>query len=151
MTEHWPCCPAPAGQKTQLLQKASVKIINDTVCDMVMEGQVTSRMLCSGFLAGGVDACQVRHSGLVHFSTLGPSVTPWLWSSGRLWRTPGVLRGEWEVVSGRHRELGRGLRSSEQARGLHAGYQAEKMDQRADGDLKKEGNAERGSDISVPK
>lgn len=45
-----------------MLQKASVKIINDTVCDVVTEGQVTSRMLCSGFLAGGVDACQVRFS-----------------------------------------------------------------------------------------
>lgn len=43
-----------------MLQKASVKIINDTVCNVVTEGQVTSRMLCSGFLAGGVDACQVR-------------------------------------------------------------------------------------------
>lgn len=55
-----------------------------------------------------------------------------------------MLRGEWEVVPGRHRELGRGLRSSEQARGLHAGYQAEKVDQRSDGDLKRE-NAEWGA------
>ena len=45
---------------SRLLQKAEVKIINDTVCNVVTEGQVTSRMLCSGFLSGGVDACQVR-------------------------------------------------------------------------------------------
>lgn len=68
-----PLCPAPAGQKSQLLQKASVKIINDTVCNVVTEGQLTSRMLCSGFLSGGVDACQVRHSSAaavfpLHFS-----------------------------------------------------------------------------------
>lgn len=56
-----------------------------------------------------------------------------------------MLRGEWEVVPGRHRELGRGLRSSEQAGGLHAGYQAETVDQRPDGDLKKERNAEWGA------
>uniref|UniRef100_A0A3P9C5N0 ST14 transmembrane serine protease matriptase n=1 Tax=Maylandia zebra TaxID=106582 RepID=A0A3P9C5N0_9CICH len=43
-----------------ILQKALVKIINDSVCDVVTEGQVTSRMLCSGYLSGGVDACQVR-------------------------------------------------------------------------------------------
>ncbi|MCJ8740325.1 hypothetical protein PDJAM_G00057620 [Pangasius djambal] len=46
------------GRTSSVLQKAEVKIINDTVCDLVTEGQVTSRMLCSGFLAGGVDACQ---------------------------------------------------------------------------------------------
>ncbi|XP_040899744.1 suppressor of tumorigenicity 14 protein homolog [Toxotes jaculatrix] len=60
------------GQTAQLLQKASVKIINDSVCNMVTEGQVTSRMLCSGFLAGGVDACQGDSGGpLVCFEESG--------------------------------------------------------------------------------
>ncbi|XP_058502999.1 suppressor of tumorigenicity 14 protein homolog isoform X2 [Solea solea] len=60
------------GQKARLLQKASVKIINDTVCNVVTEGQLTSRMLCSGFLAGGVDACQGDSGGpLVCFEESG--------------------------------------------------------------------------------
>ncbi|XP_041649005.1 suppressor of tumorigenicity 14 protein homolog [Cheilinus undulatus] len=60
------------GQAARLLQKASVKIINDTVCNVVTEGQVTSRMLCSGFLAGGVDACQGDSGGpLVCFEESG--------------------------------------------------------------------------------
>nr|XP_057941514.1 suppressor of tumorigenicity 14 protein homolog [Doryrhamphus excisus]XP_057941515.1 suppressor of tumorigenicity 14 protein homolog [Doryrhamphus excisus]XP_057941516.1 suppressor of tumorigenicity 14 protein homolog [Doryrhamphus excisus] len=60
------------GQGAQLLQKASVKIINDSVCNVVTEGQVTSRMLCSGFLAGGVDACQGDSGGpLVCFEESG--------------------------------------------------------------------------------
>uniref|UniRef100_A0A3Q3VWP1 Uncharacterized protein n=1 Tax=Mola mola TaxID=94237 RepID=A0A3Q3VWP1_MOLML len=56
-----------------VLQKASVKIINDSVCNEVTVGQVTSRMLCSGFLAGGVDACQQGDSGgpLVCFEESG--------------------------------------------------------------------------------
>lgn len=48
------------GSVAQILQKAEVKVINDTVCNMVTEGQVTSRMMCSGYLTGGVDACQVK-------------------------------------------------------------------------------------------
>ncbi|XP_042346441.1 suppressor of tumorigenicity 14 protein [Plectropomus leopardus] len=60
------------GTKAQILQKASVKIINDTVCNVVTEGQVTSRMLCSGFLAGGIDACQGDSGGpLVCFEESG--------------------------------------------------------------------------------
>ncbi|MFT7800667.1 suppressor of tumorigenicity 14 protein homolog [Arapaima gigas] len=51
------------GTVAQILQKAEVKIINDTVCNVVTEGQVTSRMLCSGFLSGGVDACQGDSGG----------------------------------------------------------------------------------------
>lgn len=51
------------GQGATVLQKAEVKIINDTVCDSVTDGQVTSRMMCSGFLSGGVDACQGDSGG----------------------------------------------------------------------------------------
>ncbi|KAM7420562.1 hypothetical protein PAMA_015003 [Pampus argenteus] len=51
------------GQKSRLLQKALVKIINDTACNIVMNGLVTSRMLCSGFLSGGIDACQGDSGG----------------------------------------------------------------------------------------
>lgn len=51
------------GDVAQILQKAEVKVINDTVCNMVTEGQVTSRMMCSGYLGGGVDACQGDSGG----------------------------------------------------------------------------------------
>ncbi|CAL8248740.1 unnamed protein product [Lota lota] len=59
----WGTLREGAQKISQQLQKAEVKIINDTVCNVVTEGQLTSRMLCSGFLSGGVDACQGDSGG----------------------------------------------------------------------------------------
>lgn len=35
-------------------------MINDTVCQKYLSNSLTTRMLCSGYLSGGIDACQVR-------------------------------------------------------------------------------------------
>lgn len=51
------------GFAASVLQKAQVRIINQTVCDNLMGGQLTSRMLCAGVLTGGVDACQGDSGG----------------------------------------------------------------------------------------
>ncbi|XP_068173527.1 ST14 transmembrane serine protease matriptase a [Antennarius striatus] len=51
------------GFAAKVLQKAQVRIINHSVCDQLMGGQLTSRMLCAGVLAGGVDACQGDSGG----------------------------------------------------------------------------------------
>uniref|UniRef100_A0A672IXT4 Suppressor of tumorigenicity 14 protein homolog n=1 Tax=Salarias fasciatus TaxID=181472 RepID=A0A672IXT4_SALFA len=51
------------GFGAKVLQKAQVRIINQNVCDKLMDGQITSRMLCAGVLTGGVDACQGDSGG----------------------------------------------------------------------------------------
>ncbi|CAK6957913.1 ST14 transmembrane serine protease matriptase a [Scomber scombrus] len=51
------------GFAATVLQKAQVRIINRSVCNTLMGGQITSRMLCAGVLSGGVDACQGDSGG----------------------------------------------------------------------------------------
>lgn len=48
-----------------------------------------------------------------------------------------MFRGKWEVVPGRHCELGRGLCSSQQARCLFPRHQTERVDQEGDRNLKR--------------
>ncbi|GCC22886.1 transmembrane protease serine 11D-like isoform X1 [Chiloscyllium punctatum] len=50
------------GSLPQILQKANVDIIDDNTCKNIYS-QVTERMLCAGFLTGGVDSCQGDSGG----------------------------------------------------------------------------------------
>ncbi|XP_059499534.1 transmembrane protease serine 9-like isoform X3 [Stegostoma tigrinum] len=49
------------GSLPQILQKANVDIIADSTCRSIY--QITERMLCAGFLTGGVDSCQGDSGG----------------------------------------------------------------------------------------
>uniref|UniRef100_A0A8C5BMP1 ST14 transmembrane serine protease matriptase a n=1 Tax=Gadus morhua TaxID=8049 RepID=A0A8C5BMP1_GADMO len=51
------------GLAATVLQKAQVRIINQTVCNNLMANQITSRMMCAGVLLGGIDACQGDSGG----------------------------------------------------------------------------------------
>ncbi|XP_009473122.1 PREDICTED: transmembrane protease serine 11E-like [Nipponia nippon] len=70
------------GPTPNALQEATVKLIDSNTCNRkeVYDGDITPRMLCAGYLEGGVDACQ-GDSG-------GPLVTP---DSRLMWYLVGIV------------------------------------------------------------
>ncbi|XP_040182163.1 suppressor of tumorigenicity 14 protein [Rana temporaria] len=51
------------GTGAAVLQKAEIRIINQTECNKLLDGQLTPRMICAGYLSGGIDACQGDSGG----------------------------------------------------------------------------------------
>lgn len=51
------------GSGASILQKAEIRLINQTVCNELLTDQLTPRMMCVGILSGGVDACQGDSGG----------------------------------------------------------------------------------------
>ncbi|XP_053547477.1 suppressor of tumorigenicity 14 protein [Bombina bombina] len=51
------------GSGAGILQKAEIRIINQTECNKFLDDQLTVRMICAGFLTGGIDACQGDSGG----------------------------------------------------------------------------------------
>lgn len=51
------------GSAAMTLQKASVRLVNSTICKALMGNDVTERMMCAGVLEGGIDACQGDSGG----------------------------------------------------------------------------------------
>uniref|UniRef100_A0A8D2LJ70 Suppressor of tumorigenicity 14 protein homolog n=1 Tax=Varanus komodoensis TaxID=61221 RepID=A0A8D2LJ70_VARKO len=51
------------GIGATILQKAEIRVINQTMCNTLLPNQMTVRMMCVGILAGGVDACQGDSGG----------------------------------------------------------------------------------------
>ncbi|NXK18802.1 ST14 protein, partial [Arenaria interpres] len=54
---------AEGGSEASVLQKAEIRLINQTVCNQLLTDQLTPRMMCVGVLTGGVDACQGDSGG----------------------------------------------------------------------------------------
>ncbi|XP_072809823.1 suppressor of tumorigenicity 14 protein isoform X1 [Vicugna pacos] len=51
------------GTGALILQKGEIRVINQTTCERLLPHQITARMMCVGYLSGGVDACQGDSGG----------------------------------------------------------------------------------------
>uniref|UniRef100_A0A8D0G898 matriptase n=1 Tax=Sphenodon punctatus TaxID=8508 RepID=A0A8D0G898_SPHPU len=51
------------GVGATILQKAEIRVVNQTTCNTLLNNQMTSRMMCVGVLTGGIDACQGDSGG----------------------------------------------------------------------------------------
>lgn len=51
------------GTGALILQKGEIRVINQTTCERLLPQQITDRMMCVGYLSGGVDACQGDSGG----------------------------------------------------------------------------------------
>ncbi|XP_003223223.2 suppressor of tumorigenicity 14 protein [Anolis carolinensis] len=51
------------GIGATVLQKAEIRVINQSMCNTLLPNQITPRMMCVGILTGGIDACQGDSGG----------------------------------------------------------------------------------------
>lgn len=69
-----PCFSLPVGAviKPEVLQKATVELLDQALCASLYGHSLTDRMVCAGYLDGKVDSCQVSPQ----ISALSPRKKP---------------------------------------------------------------------------
>jgi trypsin len=75
----WGNTSATGSSYPTTLRKATVPLISTATCNgsSVYNGQITTRMICAGFLAGGVDSCQGDSGGPLTRSNVLTGIVSW--------------------------------------------------------------------------
>lgn len=74
--------------KPEMLQKATVELLDQALCASLYGHSLTDRMVCAGYLDGKVDSCQVSPSATEAPGKGPPADVGWERTPGFLPRTP---------------------------------------------------------------
>ncbi|XP_025096525.1 uncharacterized protein LOC112565332 [Pomacea canaliculata] len=87
---------------TNILRAAAVPVLSHNLCSYLYKGELTRRMLCAGYIEGGIDTCQGDSGGPLVCDINGVytivGVTSWGFGCGNP-RSPGVYTDTLELLS----------------------------------------------------
>lgn len=63
--------------KPEFLQKATVELLDQTLCSSLYSHALTDRMMCAGYLEGKIDSCQVSAAQGSRHTSPHESVPSW--------------------------------------------------------------------------
>lgn len=126
--------------KPELLQKATVELLDQALCGNLYGGSVlTDQMMCAGYLEGKVDSCQVgppSHQQALDGPPFMTSIPPWPFPpTGRLRGPPGLPRALRALLPGRDSQLGDWLCGGQAPRCLYSCDPAPGLDPRDHDDI----------------
>lgn len=70
------------GPTPDRLQEATVPVLDQSTCNQAYGGEITNRMMCAGYLQGGIDSCQGDSGGPLVSAVTGQLIGVVSWGYG---------------------------------------------------------------------